>query len=950
MSAGITSGCTPCAAAPVVAQPQPATSGGGAPMKDATGGGGDAQVAPEPAPVASQPAAGEPAPGAQPAAPDEVSGGGAGQGGATCYQPAPEPVQCGQWVPAPVVVEGPPPTGAPAPTSGPDTPPDPMAGPAPLPGTTGPAAPATTPASQLPTWPQWQQHFVRLGVQPEEVAKLGAANLTDGQLAKVYEHVHGGIVAAGGVPGQTPLPGSVTGAWNPEWEARFTALGLPQEFVAQIRAEALRTGADAGKLEAVYQQVAEKLRANATQGPQGPQAPQQPAQDQPGWNPQVEQAFRSLGMPDEVLQMYAQSGAPLGGLEVAYKHAAGRLQDFTDRGWMQKFQEAGVPPVQTWSLILGDVAVTDKDAQAALDAHRKGQRSIWQKGGQLATSLFPGGRLVQYAFGKEFVSGDKIDRSAPMEIGMAALSGLAAFAAIRGGKNIMAGISARNGGFTAINGVNDTLAKLGLPKGGVDAMEQAAMGATQTWGFKQKLLSFIPGTKLHREVVGLGHAEAAARAFNGGGAARILANDADSALQMATITRLFDDIKSGATRVQGGGLAYLGPFKSGPLATWSKDGSAINFAKNLRMGGNGNAQLVGLMEVGGNKLGKTPEWLTNAASLIDDVASRSPKERATLGNVMASNLVRDLDSFSGIGWRPGKYVESLRSSIQPSWYTELAAATKAQWPGRTMPPELFNLRVNSAIFGTLSDDLTAALAKLDRSALSPEATRLVDDAVAKFEGVQRGLASSKAAGALDESYGLAVDDFSVAVNKLIDEDSAVARQLFEGVMDESALRMAQVRASDAVRAEWLATLAGGADDAAAVADDVAAVADDVAAAADDVARGVGGAGTGAAATAAAGAGTSAAAGAPVVAAADDAASAARHFTAAGADVDAVRAANMARPANRPVQLRVNRNGEAVTPAGLLVPSWTSAAGAPIPTSVNDPSIAGMAEAMRRIAG
>jgi hypothetical protein len=43
-----------------------------------------------------------------------------------------------------------------------------------------------------------------------------AANLTDAQLAEVYERIHADIVAQGGVPGETPIPGNqLTSAWSP---------------------------------------------------------------------------------------------------------------------------------------------------------------------------------------------------------------------------------------------------------------------------------------------------------------------------------------------------------------------------------------------------------------------------------------------------------------------------------------------------------------------------------------------------------------------------------------------------------------------------------------------------------------------------------------------------------------------------------------------------------------
>ncbi len=1039
MSAGISSSCTPCAAAPVAAQP--VIEGGGAPpSKDGTTGGGDvATMAPAPVPVAPEPA---PEAGAPSAAPAEVSGGGDVQGGgSTCYQPAPEPIQCGQWVPAPVATGPNAPTGpAPAPVAGPDTPPDPISGPGSTPGATdidganGPAAPATTPATTLPTWPEWNEYFTRLGVSPAEIAKIGAANLNDEQLAQVYTNIHTSIVASGGVPGQTPIPAA--NAWNAEWEQKFAALGLPSEFITEIRAEAMRTGADAAKLEAVYQQVAAtgpqatgatawdaeweqkfaalglpaefvaQIKAQATKegaddtkleavyqqlaqqvgAGQGPQGTQGQPEEGPGWNPQVEQAFRSLGMPDEVIKLYAESGAPLSGLEAAYKHAAGRVEDFTKRGWMEKFTAAGVPPLQTWSAILGDQPIKDEDAQKLIDAHRKSTQSMLQKGGQLATSLFPGGRLLQFAFGREFVSGEKIDRTDWKEIGFAALSGLAAFAAIRGARTIGLGWAARNGNYSALNSTNQTLAGLTtkagtkVPLGEVEAVSQAAMGATATWGTKQKLLSLIPGTALHKEIVGLGHAEAAARAFNGGGAAKILANDADGALQMASITKLFDDLKSGTTRIHGGALAYLGPFKKGPIMTLdaAKGGQEIiKVAKNLKIG-NGNSQLVGLMEVAGTKLGRNPDWLTNAVNLTDDIVALSAQQRQTLGSVMAGNLARDLGGFTKDGMRPMSYIKGLQTATQPTWYTNLANATRSQWPNgaaHTMPQDLFAALANHRMYTGIFDDAAKAVAGIDKSRLSPESAALLDDAVAQMNGARGGWDAAKSAGKLTDEVAEAHMKWDNAVAKLYEAEPGVAKQVFAGYIDEDSFRMAQVAAGDAVKAEWLAALPKVADDVAEHADDIAGA---VAASADEIAevttQALPASGAVAAADTVEGAVTAApttvTGGGTGIGSNWQPGTSPRKFTGSVSEfiADAQRpvpatpvAAPVAAPAavvapaapSSPLTITTNARGEAITGSGLVLPSYTSPIsplGATGITSVNDPAVARLAAAMERMRG
>jgi len=726
MSAGITSRCTPCAAAPVAPQ-KPSTADGG----------GNVQP---------------PATKAAPAA--------------TGYDHAVEPAACGggRWVPAPSTA------------AGGDTPPEPVAtdSAAPAPDASAAGGPIEGgPASALPNWPTWQQYFTDLGVSQDELATIASAPLDDHGLAEVYKDLHTGIVASGGVPGETD-PASVdpavltdpaattggasataaagTSAWTPEWEQRFLDLGVPAGFVDMLKEQATATGADDAKLASVYDELAtvKAGAASAASSPMGvdpatgmpatgavdPAAAQAEAAaaaaQQPGWSPEIEQAFSKLGMPKEIVKIYAESGAPIGGLEAAYKHAAGRVQDFTDRGWMDKFEAEGVDPMQTWSLILGEEPVSDEDAQAQLDAAKNASMGMPAKGLQFATSLFPGGRLAQYVMGKEAVSGESIDRSDPLEIGFAALSGVAAFAAFRGAKNMSSAFAARSGGYAALNSVDETMKTLmpGMPKTGADAMEQAALGATETWGAKQKLMAALPFTSLHKEVMGLGHAEAAARAFNAGGAAKLMETP-DGALQVSTLGQMFRDLHSGATTFEGGKNAYLGQIKrSAPMSLAAGEGGTdvVRVAKGLGIG-DGRSQLASMLEVGGQKLGANPEWLRTAPSLSDDIAARSNAELDVLGKVMAGNAASELGIGSD-GIRAVRYLQNLQQSGMSPWYTEMAERAAGQAPAsgsRSLVTELDEAFHGPAIGGTTDQMLARATATQEVRSAGVE--RAVDRAI-----------------------------------------------------------------------------------------------------------------------------------------------------------------------------------------------------------------------------
>jgi hypothetical protein len=876
-----------------------------------------------------------PDPGAQPEAPDAVTGGG-GSSQDTSYEPAPDPTACGQWVPAPVATGG-------------DTPPEPINGPD-VPDTTDSttspdATAATTPANQGSNWPEWSQQFTALGLSSDEIAKLGNANLSDEQLAGVYQKLYTGVVQAGGTPGQT-RPGSIgqdgtsvaQSAWSPAWEQKFLALGLPADFVAELKAEADRTGAGEAQIQGVYDQLSAKVPVNqqapGTQAPgtPGTQAPgtQAPgAADQgPGWNKDVAAAFKQLGMPDEVLKLYAQSGAPLSGLEAAYKHAKARKQDFIDRGWMQKFQDAKVPAIDTWSQILATTPAKDADLQKIVDQYHHESLPGWQKNAQLAGSLIPGGRLVQWIFGKKSPGGDSIDRFNPMEIGKAALSGLALFATIRGARTINAGWSARAGGYSELKGVGETMSKLGLPSTGTDALEQTAIGSTTTWGAKQKLISLIPGTQLHKEIVGLGHAEAAARAFNHGGA-ELLAHDTgagihDGALQLATTGQMFSDIASGATKIEGSGIAYL-PF--GKKVPMTLNGDTITVARNLKIG-SGNTQLAALMDIGGQKLGTTPDWLQTAPQLGADIAKLSAQTRLNLGSMMAGSAARDLGASAfakdAASWsRSGRYVSGLLKRNVTAEYANLAATT-AEHLKLGMPHDLLELQAGHALFSKIFAEGATGIAGLDRSALTPETSALVDDVAAKMASARTAMDAAQAGGKLDDATLKAMTEFHASAEQLGEADAALAKQLLPTYADQGAFVTAEQGAIDAAQAAWKAEQAAATAATPAVADAAGEIAAEAAAELPQAAAPV--------------ADTVAA---PIA----DAVSGATQVV-HGPMTQAEAAAAAAATPTASIPLRVTNAGEAVTPSGLIVPSYATSVTGVTPSPQEIARFQDMVAAMR----
>ena len=848
-------------------------------MKDAAGGGGATPpIVAAPAPAVAAPATTAPAAGAQPPAPTDVTGGGpvttapapttapVTGGGATTYEAQPQVSGCGAWVPAPIAP-------APAPaaegsTSSGDTPPEPVnSDGTPMPGTpapssdggsTSPAGDTTAPdgstapasatkdagtASASANWPQWSAEFIKLGLSAEEVAKIGAAKLTDTQLAEVYQDVHTGLQAAGTTPGQDVAPTGAP-AWSPEWEQKFAALGLPPALVAEIKAKAIESGADEAKLQSVYDQVVAKtgapaagaggwspeweqkfaalglpaalvaaIKAKALEGgaddaklqsvydqvvaqvggaPGQGAVPGQGAQDQPGWTPEWEARFAKLGMPKDVIKLYAESGAPASGLEAAFKHATERVTNFKQDGWYDKFTKEGAKPDAIWAMILADTPKTDKELEKALNTLRKQQTGMGGKALQAGLSLFPGGELLQYGLGKHLVTGTSIDRSSPMSIGTAVGSGLALLAAGRGVRTIGAGWAARAGGYAELAKVGSTTQGLGLSIGGASVDAIAGAGSLS---LKDKIVSLLPGTKLHQEIVGLGQAEAAAKSFNlnAGKLMEDSVRNPDGALQISTLAQMFDDIKTGATTVRGGKYAYWGNIQSkAPMvyAPGEAGKDVLNVSKSLRIG-DGRSQLVSMLHAGGDKLGKQPSWLMSAPQLIDDISALGSVKASGLGPAMAQNAIGNI-GLGKDGRRPIAWLNKLTQHGAPEWYGKLARETAAQWPasvGGGMSHGLREVITFEHAFNVLGPETAAAIKALDRAGLKPEAAALVDETSAALDDIAAAITKSKAANAELPELGVAQARLTAARVELSAVDPAVAGKLFGHMSDD---RIAQL--------------------------------------------------------------------------------------------------------------------------------------------------------------
>jgi len=680
---------------------------------------------------------------------------------------------------------------------------------------------STTPANLLPTWGQWQTEFGKLGLSQDEIAKIGTGNLTDAGLAQVFQKVHAGVLANGGVTptGQTPTTGptqpptgtqTTGGAWDAEWDAKFNALGLPGDFVAKLKATAQAMGADDVKIQAVYDKLVKEV--GQTSGTQGG-APTE--QSTPGWNQDFAARFAQLGMPESVIKLYAESGAPASGLEAAWNHAAGRLADFKDRGWFDKFTQAKVAPEEMWGMILGDHILTDDELKPVYEAAQKKDRSMFARAAQLGVSFFPGGELVQFALGRKIVSGKEIDRTSPINIAFAALSGLALYTSIRGVRNLAAGWSAIKGGGEALGKVGATMNELGLTRGG-SSVENVAVGAMQNLGFGAKLKSLIPGTSMHRNVIGVAHAEAAARAFNEGGGAKLLASAGGDGQLLARATgQNLLDIAAGGTIMRGGKIGYLGNLKSAAAMTSeaSKGVTYINVSKSMKIG-DGRAQLAALAGVSGDML-KDPSFFAKVVPNLASGLKPTAAQLSTLRSTMSGSAVRALGELgtSG-GMRASRYLDKVAKDAAPKWYAPFAksVAAAAVLPG--LDEAIVNLHVNASFFAAATENALAAIAT-HRGAMTPEVAALADELEATMRTSRDALTSAATTGAMTEEGTAALQRFNEVADAFEAADPALGAKITSAFRDEALINTVGTdtlqRLGAARQAEIDALLAAGID-------------------------------------------------------------------------------------------------------------------------------------------
>jgi hypothetical protein len=288
---------------------------------------------------------------------------------------------------------------------------------------TVPAAAAAVTTAWNDEWAKkFGQAMQRMGLSPAEVdAQLRSVEgqpFTEQQLAQALEQMETSI-----------------GAFDDEWRAKFTRLltdmGSPAAEQAQVIEQLESGGMNESQLSEIYTRMANEVAA----------------MPKPGWNQAYESKFKSLGIPEEMLTQLKDSGAPAEALDAQFRSMLDTKLAYKDDGRLKRLEDAKATPEEKWGVMLEGME-GDKFDQA-VEQISASHVSGWQRLGSFALNLIPGVYAVQFLTGKDWITGQKIDRTNPLNIIGAVASGFAGFTAVRGAIAGVQGLSAANAAFRA---------------------------------------------------------------------------------------------------------------------------------------------------------------------------------------------------------------------------------------------------------------------------------------------------------------------------------------------------------------------------------------------------------------------------------------------------------------------------------------------------------------------
>ena len=225
----------------------------------------------------------------------------------------------------------------------------------------------------------------------------------------------------------TAATASGGGAFDARWKGKFTKLMSDLKVPKDQQATALQQLAGMGTpdLQKVYDEMSKQQQAQT-----------------PAWNEEWDSKFRALDVPAPMLKQIRESKAPADVLQKQFQSLLDTKMKYHRQGGLKRLDDAKASSEEKWSVM--SQGLRGKELDKAVEGIRSKHVPTWKRVASVAINFVPGAYLAQYAIGKDLLTGDKIDRTNPINIIGAAASGFTAFSAVRGAVQGMQGLEAAN--------------------------------------------------------------------------------------------------------------------------------------------------------------------------------------------------------------------------------------------------------------------------------------------------------------------------------------------------------------------------------------------------------------------------------------------------------------------------------------------------------------------------
>ncbi|MBC7460926.1 MAG: hypothetical protein H7287_06155 [Thermoleophilia bacterium] len=474
-----------------------------------------------------------------------------------------------------------------------------------------PAGVSATPGVATAAWsPQYEQRFQALRLAPADIAYLRTAGFDAPTLDAIAQQLSQveivGAPATTQGTGAAPDPTQANGidqvgptgfvndtGWNQAWEAKFTdllhAMGRPEAEIREQVQVAASSGLTDAQLQTAYDgmrqslgdfspqwqarfsavltklgatpeqrdQTMQQLATSGMKAPQLQQAYDKLVAQAPGWGADWSKRFAKLDIPDELMTQLRDAKLSGEALQQQHDRLTGIQKEFKRDGRLKQLEDAKATPAEKWGVMTQ--GLKGKEFDKVQDQIRSSHVPLWKRIVSFGVNLIPGAFAVEYLFGGDPITGDKIDRTNPLNIIGAVASGFAAFTAIRGAVGVVQGLVAANSAVKATQAVAG-VAHLGEAVAAAGTASKIGAGTLQAMQGVGLVEKFSTGLKV------MDYVKAVTPIVNKFGEAKALAQFGagySQAMQFAATTAALTKTATGTVIDQGIRSTVLDTMRSG---------------------------------------------------------------------------------------------------------------------------------------------------------------------------------------------------------------------------------------------------------------------------------------------------------------------------------------------------------------------------------------------------